>query len=564
MAEGTVLAELALQGDRQFRRAVERAGESMDDAGGDATSLSFMLGRAAGALENVRSDAVGTSGALSLLQGRADEAGDELGGLGRSGVLAAAGLTSASGSATSASGTFSALTVSTNGLALSFGGLTTSLVGVAALLGTTAAAATVLVSALVPLTATLGGLATAAGALAGAFGAVIGSGALAYGQQLTDQYQDELTAVRQQIEEYEELRDVRGELTDSQRERLRQLKQEEQRLDDVEGPLSALQVRLGELGSELSGIVAEWGGQFAPLIRDAINAIPQLVRNVLNAVGGMDRFADALRAFGQEAFRTIPAVASTLADLAREALPLVIDGMQWLRQNGGGIFDSIMATTRRVAPMVQDVGSALVDALPSINRFGIAVLNQALPAIESGIRGFGNLLDQIMAFTQTQQFEQIMGALRDGARELKPEFQELKQNIGDLIDTVIENGPALIRGFTAVADSVLDIVNALTPVITAFIDLLGGAAEAWADWTERSEQQEQNLAEQGIAGYVGSGTLDMLQNSVPQSAQAQTRDELRVVVDLRDDMLDARVDDQIRRDSRQQADLVDRGGFRGD
>jgi len=454
-----------------------------------------------------------------------------------------------------------ATAVGTTGV--SFNVLSTSATGSVAALSVLSGVAAGLATTLVPLTATLGGLATATTAVAGAFGAVVGSGALAYGKQLTGQYQEELTAVQKQIEEYEELEEARGSLTDSQRERLRQLKEEEQRLDDVEGPLSALQVRLGEVGSEVATIVAEWGRGFGPLVEDAITAIPQLVRNVLDAVGGMDRFADALRSFGREAFRTIPAVASTLADLAREALPLVIDGMQWLRQNGGGIFDRIMATTRRVAPLLQDVGGAFVDALPSINQFGMGILDVALPAIEDGIRGFGRLLDRIMAFTQTQQFEQIMSALRTGAQELKPEFQELQQNIGDLIDTVIENGPALVRGFTAVADSVLDIVNALTPVITAFIDLLAGAADAWADWTRRSEQQERNLAQQGIGQYLASGTLDTLQNATPQTARAETRDELRLVLDLKDEKLDAQVDRRIERNAREENLRIETGAYRG-
>lgn len=460
----------------------------------------------------------------------------------------------------------SAITMATavGSAGVSFNVLSTSATGSIATLTTLGAVATGLATTLVPLTATLGGLATAAGAVAAAFGAVAGSGALAYGKQLNEQYQDELLAVRDQIEEYEQLQETRGQLTDQQREQLRQLKQEEQRLDDAEGALSALQIRLGEVGSELSSIIADWGQGFAPLIRDAINAIPDLTRNILEAIGSMDQFAGALRSFGREAMTLIPAIAGELATLAREALPVVVDGMRWFRNNGGSIFDSILATTRRVAPMLQDVGGAFVDALPSINRFGIAILDQALPAIESGVRGFGSLLDEIMAFTQTQQFERIMQALRQSATELQPELEALRQNLGDMIQTVIENAPAMIRGITAVADSVLDIVNALTPILTGFIELVAAASEAWADWTERSEQQEQNLARQGLTDYVTSGTLDMLQNSRPQSMRSRTRDELRIVVDSNDEKFDAKIDERIYRDSRESFDALDRGAYRGE
>lgn len=567
MAEGTVLARIALRGDRQFRRAVENAGDQMDDAGNDAAGLSFMLGRAAGVLENVRNDAVGASGALSLLQGRADEAGDELGDVGRSGILAASGLTSAAGGATTTSGSFTTLTASTNGLALSFGSLSTSLIGMAALIGGVGAAATGLVSALVPLVATLGGLTAGATALAGAFGAVIGSGALAYGEQLADQYEEELTAVQKQIEEYEQLEDARGELTDGQRERLRQLKQEEQRLDDVEGPLSALQVRLGELGSELSTIIAEWGQQFAPLVADAIDAIPTLARNILDAVGGLDRFGDVLRSAGQRAMTLIPQIAGVMADLAREALPVLIDGMQWLLNNGAGIFQGIMQTTREVAPLLQQFGGDLAAALPDINRFGTGVLHTLVPALGDAVRGLGNLLGKFMDFTRTEQFERIMSEIRTQMTRIGPELDELVMNLDKLLQTVIENGPEIIRGVGAVADTVLDIINPLLFALRRLIDLIGAAADAWNDWVQRSEQQERNLARQGPLGWVAGGLGD---NFAPQTRTATRQQqfagqqEIRIAVEGDTEVVrDVSAEVYDRRDS-QASDQIRRGGFRGE
>jgi len=478
MAQGTVLAEILLEGDRTFRRAVEASGDQMDDAARDAGTLGSALSFADGRLESVRGTALGTAFGLGRVAAQADDAGDEL--------------VEAGGQASVASGLFGTASVGTYGLSASLGTLSTTVLSVAI------PALVALSTTLVPLTATLSGFVAAGAGLAGAFSAVVGSGALAYGQELNKEYQEQLLRVEDQIQALEDLEDQQGSLTDAQRKELRQLKNRKQELD-----------KLGEVAEEVGGIVAEWGSNFAPLIRDAVNALPRLVRSVLDAVGGMGMFRDALRDFGGEAMRLLPGIASALVDVGREALPVVVDAMQWLRQNGGGIFDSIMQTTRTVAPLIADVGGAFGDALPSINQFGTGLLTQLLPAIADGIRGFGNLLDQIMAFTRTEEFRDIMDEVRAGMRELGPELSELRDNFGRLFDTLVENGPAIVEGLVGIADSVLDIVNALTPVIELFLELVGAAAKAWSGFVEDSEQQEQNLTDQGILGYVGGGLSDL-------------------------------------------------------
>lgn len=489
MAQGTVLAEILLEGDRTFRRAVESSGDQMDDAARDAGTLSGALGFAGNRLDAVRGSALGAAFGLGRVAAQADDAGDEL--------------VEAGGQASVASGLFGTASVGTYGLSASLGTLSTTVLSVAI------PALVALSTTLVPLTATLSGFVAAGAGLAGAFSAVVGSGALAYGQELNKEYQEQLLRVEDQIQALEDLEDQQGKLSDAQRKELRQLKNRKQELDDVEGAFSALEVKLGDVAEEVGGIVAEWGDGFAPLIRDGINAIPQLVRNVLDAVGGLSEFQAALRTIGGIAMDSLPAVASRLADVGSEALPMFIDGLRWLQQNGGSVFDSIMQTTRTVAPLIADVGGAFGDALPSINQFGTGLLTQLLPAIADGIRGFSDLLDQIMAFTQTEEFRDIMDEVRAGMRELGPELSELRDNFGDLFSTLVENGPAIVEGLVGIADSVLDIVNALTPVIELFLELVGAAAKAWSGFVEDSEQQEQNLADQGILGYIGGGLSDL-------------------------------------------------------
>ena len=211
--------------------------------------------------------------------------------LGRSADEAEGEIDAAGRSALTTAGTFSTLTAGTQGLNLSFGllGSTTLTVLVPALV--------LLSTTLVPITATLGAAATAAAGLAGAFGLIIGSGALAYNEQLKE-----------------------------------------------EG--SSLVEVLKEVKNELVAIVAEFGVDFIPLIKDAIRAIPTLVRNILDAVGGTDDFVQALRSLGGTAMQTIPSITAALFDLAQQSLPVLQQGLQWLLSNGGSIFDGMVSTAK--------------------------------------------------------------------------------------------------------------------------------------------------------------------------------------------------------------------------
>ena len=112
---------------------------------GDASSYVSATRRAKHAASSFGSEATSLAGRLQLLQGRADEAGDEIAAAGRKAVTT--------------SSLFSTLTLSTEGLALSFGSLSTvlSLSVIPAL----AALSTVLL----PLTATAGVLAASLGGL---------------------------------------------------------------------------------------------------------------------------------------------------------------------------------------------------------------------------------------------------------------------------------------------------------------------------------------------------------------------------------------------------------------
>jgi phage-related protein len=325
-------------------------------------------------INDAQSEALQVSGTLQVLQGRADEAGDELSGAGRD--------------ATAAAGGFSALTASTSGLSASFGTLSTvttvSLIPALAALSTT----------LAPLAATFGAVGAAAAGLAGAFGAVIGTGMLAFGESLTEEYGQQLVEVEQQIERLEALEEAQGDLTASQTQQLESLKDQRTELRKAGTATGALAVRFGELQDELAPILIQFGEQFVPLIEDALDALPALVQNIVDAAGNMQPFVDALRDFGQAAFEILPEITRELTDLARQSLPLLRDFFGFLRREGPAAFDAMIETTREVGPSLVRFLNALVDATPALLDFGTVILNRVTPALETIVDGLGFIFTQ--------------------------------------------------------------------------------------------------------------------------------------------------------------------------
>ncbi|AFH21849.1 hypothetical protein OSG_eHP11_00010 [environmental Halophage eHP-11] len=149
---------------------------------------------------------------------------------------------------------------------------------------------------------------------------------------------------------------------------------------------------LKQLREEILGILAEFGEQFLPLIEDAIDAFPDLVENILDATGELSAFRDALRRFGQDAFRLLPQITDRVFDLARRALPVLVDGVEFLLNNGGNIFDGILSTTREVAPLLLSLSQTFADIAPTINDVGTTVLNVVVPALEDFLGAINKLL----------------------------------------------------------------------------------------------------------------------------------------------------------------------------
>jgi len=110
--------------------------------------------------------------------------------------------------------------------------------------------------------------------------------------------------------------------------------------------------------------------------------------------------------------------------LAREALPVLTNSLQWIEQNAGGIFDAILRTTREVGPLLAQLGGAFFDIAPTINDVGTSILNVLIPAfddalgaldkllqgdIEGGlIEPIGDIIDSTVAYLESGQGQELL------------------------------------------------------------------------------------------------------------------------------------------------------------
>jgi hypothetical protein len=380
---------------------------------------------------------------LAAAREAVDDTADEFSRLGRKADNAEEDLGDAGRQAATTGGIFTALSLSTSGLSLSLGTLSTTLTGA------TIPALIALSTTLVPLAATVGGLAAGAGSLAAAFGLVAGSGAAAFAAT------NDLEKVFKQLRE------------------------------------------------EILGILAEFGEQFLPLIEDAIDAFPDLVENILDATGNLSAFRNALRDFGQAAFRLLPRITDRVFDLARRALPVLIDGVEFLLNNGGNIFDGILSTTREIAPLLLSLSQTFADILPTINDVGTTVLNVVVPALEDFLGAINKLLQGDI---EGGLIEPIKGIINDVVTFLNSEEAQTQL---DKVSSAF---------FNATADA-LD--NTSESDIAGVANALGSATvKALRTLTE-------NFKESGLGAAIGVFTSKALSKITQQLAKASTSDEFQ-------------------------------------
>jgi hypothetical protein len=471
--------------------------------------LDIEIGGSAGGAQAAISSTRRALGGLSRAASGASDSVEELG----DAVTGTAGRVSALGT------TVGATTLSLTGLSASATGATGSLTSLSITAGTLTTALVGLSAALAPLAATLGGVAAAATGLAGAFGAVVGSGLIAFGEERASQNREQLAQIRQRIAELERLEDAEGGLTAAQAKELEQLETKADKVEETTSITGALAGVVGDLKEEITPLVVALGQQFIPLIRDAVDALPTLVERTIDALGPLEQFAAAARAFGGELLEFVPAATAALFDLAREALPVLADGLRFLRAEGGDIFRGLLRTTRQVGPLLLDLGRSFGRLLPELTRFGIQILNVVVPALEGFL---GTLNDVLQIQGDSSGIVDFLGRIidravawfdRTGASKLK------------------SLGAAVLDGLAAALDPDGEGEGGFT---SALIDRLGNLLDRTATWlTEEGGSEQIGTLISDLFGQIATA----LSNVSEEEVQALTNSITAILSGVLDGVL---------------------------
>jgi len=258
-------------------------------------------------------------------------------------------------------------------------------------LGASAATAAVgvggLAAVVAPLAATLGGVATAGAALAGVFGALGLATVATEGEKLSEA----LSSVKSGV------------------------------LDAIE-PI---------------------GETFAPVLVDLISRLPSVADAVVEALGPLDPFADAVRDAGNGLLDALPAIAEFAGNLSREALPVLRDLVGTAADIVPPAIRAMLDVTRELGPPLLDVARAASGLIEPLLKIGTAILDTALPVLSDFIGGVADALGVVAEFAQGLT-ESVNGGIASGLQTLSDRFNSAMSDVRvALVGESGNSGPAI-------------------------------------------------------------------------------------------------------------------------
>ena len=396
-------------------------------------------------LSGLRSTSISTSGGLEILSSRANDTEGEMEQLGDK--------------ASSASRSLTGLTASTVGLSGAFGTLSTV---------TTAS----LIPALAALTPMAMGLTTALGGVAAGMMTVMGTGFIAYGESLAEKNEKRLEQTQEKIEQLEQLKDTQGELTEVQQERLEQLEEQANELDDATQATGALALKLGKVKNQIANELMPVGRQFQGLIKDFINSLPDFTGKVVDAMGNLRPFADALGSVGKALYDLIPAVTKVATRMGREMLPTLKSLGGWIAENTvpamRAMEDATDATVEVLVAIGKEIGEVVSiiqdEFAPSISTSKSA-MSDMVPTVE----GLKDAIDNVSVVLK----QDIIPIVKSLTKDLKPLTDQFKE-----LDTTTQvaaiGGVALLATNLGKVASAVSIASGALVGLAASVSILGG------------------------------------------------------------------------------------------
>lgn len=551
----------------EVRQSLGRVERSAASAGGG-------LNYAGEQLDDTRNSSLSLSAALTLLSGRADEAGDNIMQAGRRAAMT--------------SGLFTALTASSDGLSLSVGTLST--VMTASLLPAIA----VLSTALAPLVAALGGFAAIAGSivgigLAGALGA-----AATHTQQLKSTWTTMTSMLRQ---EFAPALKLAATVLDSL-------------MVSFMGIIPALAPAKGEL-VELASLFEQVGRavitslpafvdlgfvlarEFLPplveMTRAVLPRLPGIVRELVASfrevrpvlmplVGALVEMAPVLLEFGTNVLKLVVPALTALADVgtgvmrfvnrlgrtARDAVTglavlapaiyPVARGFQMLFSavGSGGALTTLRAIGMRLAALAGPIGIVvsaigLLATAISTNFGGAATsLQNAVSRIGSHLRGLQPVLRGFAQFWRTLVAPAIHTVASVISETLSPAVAVLETVFGAVFDGILGTVTGTIKSIVAVmrAGARLfagDWQGALRILATSFKSTLVGILQYVFKWQNRLVEvitQAVTSAVNGVSGalnnlpgiQMGDVSAQQIQKTVGQASPAGTQSKQERII----------------------------------
>lgn len=207
---------------------------------------------------------------------------------------------------------------------------------------------------------------------------------------------------------------------------------------------------------EIAAAIEPIGELFGPALLRGIRALPKLVTNVIDAVGSLKPFRDALIEVGQAAMQHLPGAAGALADFARQALPLVTSLTK-------GILSGLEPAIRFLSDQLADLRSGFADVRGPLVTFWdrTSDLRGALGSVADGIQRFAKLA--------------VIAAARLGSW-LLPALTPVIEAFGRALDLFNDVAAALLgvreetdktaqrlRGFAS------DVVAAMKPIVSGVL-----------------------------------------------------------------------------------------------
>jgi len=252
--------------------------------------------------------------------------------------------------------------------------------------------------------------------------------------------------------------------------------------------MEELKSAFADAREEIMALIEPVGELFGPVLVDAVEALPTLVENVLDAVGPLEQFRDTLVEFGELAMDIIPNVAGTMGDLAREALPVLEDLVERVGDGAPGAFEGMMDAAEAVADDLVDVAEAAGDLIPPLTETGVILIEALAPAVTTVIDVLADLLDgfnqvarservQSMLETMRDVFSALATTVREDVAPVVRDFaEEAMPAVRDAADTAREDFVPLIDEIASLADEVEKTAAVLIPILRS---RMGPAVDAF-------------------------------------------------------------------------------------